>query len=125
MRLPCSRCDIVSSPDPPQRGRRVWYTSRAFWGAQDVACHKIVMTTYRTIWAWQRINHSHAQQYLAMADCHMIITSKPHGTNLIGASEFRNKPKKALDVYQICRPFSLFEAGSGDETRCDSGCGQT
>ena len=36
------------------------------------------------------------------------------GANLIGASKFRNKPKKVLDVYT--RPFSLFGAGSEDET---------
>ena len=41
----------------------------------------------------------------------MIITCKPHGANLIGASKFRNKPKKALDVYQTLLP--LFWGGGG------------
>ena len=43
----------------------------------------------------------------------MIITCKSHGMNLIGVSKFRNKPKKALDVYQTLLPFW---DGSGDET---------
>ena len=34
----------------------------------------------------------------------MIITCKPHGANLIGASKFRNEPKKALGVYQTLLP---------------------
>ena len=37
----------------------------------------------------------------------MIITCNSHGMNLIGASKFRNKPKKALDVYQTLLPFDI------------------
>ena len=35
------------SQTPPSRRERVWYTSSAFWGAQDAAYHVIDMTTHR------------------------------------------------------------------------------
>ena len=45
----------------------------------------------------------------------MIITCKPHGTNLTGASENINEPQKTLDIYQTLLP--LWGGGvSGDET---------
>ena len=73
----------------PSRRGRVLNTS---WGAQDVAWHVMVMTMHRvsmeTHWLLSIV-----------AQCHMIITCKPHGMKLIGMSEFRNKPKKALDAY--------------------------
>ena len=43
----------------------------------------------------------------------MIITCKPHGANLIGASKFRNEPKKALGVYQTLLPLWGGVWGSG------------
>ena len=40
------QCSLVPRPHP-QKEERVWYTSSAFWGAQDAAGHVIVMTTHR------------------------------------------------------------------------------
>ena len=37
---------LVPRPHP-QKEERVWHTSSTFWGAQDAACHVIVMTTHR------------------------------------------------------------------------------
>ena len=43
----------------PQKEERVWYTSSAFWGAQDAAGHVIVMTTHRIGMAThQRLSHA-------------------------------------------------------------------
>ena len=66
---------------PPSSSRResVWYTSSAFWGTQDVACHVIIMITHCFGLA--------TQQWLAIARCHMIITCKPHAVNLISAKQ--------------------------------------
>ena len=55
---------------------------------------------------------------MAIVQCHMIITCKPHGMNLIGATEFRNKPQKALDVYQT---LSLLEGGVWGQDYQNSG----
>ena len=44
--------------------------------------------------------------------CHMIITCKPHGVNLIGASVLINKPQKVLNVCQtppLCLGTRLYE----------------
>ena len=46
-----------------------------------------------------------SNSWLYRAWCHMIITSKPHGVNLIGMLIFRNKNQKALDVYQTLSSF--------------------
>ena len=45
----CPRCPISSLvPRPhPQKEESIWYTSRAFLGAQDAAHHVTVVTTHR------------------------------------------------------------------------------
>ena len=52
--------------------------------------------------------HGHAHKKLAVVHCHMIITCKPHGMNLIGTLVFRNKPQKTLCL--------LLGVGSGENT---------
>ena len=39
---------LIPRPHPPKE-ERVWYTSSAFWGAQDAERHVIVMTTHQRL----------------------------------------------------------------------------
>ena len=52
-------------------------------------------------------------QLTAIVRCHMIITCKPHGMNLIGAQEFRNATSSSPRNHSMyTRPFpSLLEGG--------------
>ena len=50
--------------------------------------------------------HQPHSRAMAIALCHTIITCKQHGGNLIGTTEFRNKPQKALKI------LSLLEGGA-------------
>ena len=60
----------------PQKEERVWYNIKSG------------MYTSNAFGAHRMQHASHMQQWLAW--CHMIITCKPHGVNLIGITEFRN-----------------------------------
>ena len=53
----------------------------------------------------------------ARGRCHMIITYKPHGMNLIGATEFRNATSSSPGNHSMyTRPFPSLRVGSGNET---------
>ena len=74
--LGCTRCSISCD----------WHDNASFW-------HGNASTTLTCV------------QYTAIGRCHMIVTCKPHGVNLIGATEFNQnwnviKPQKVLDAYQ-------------------------
>ena len=57
-------------------------------------------------------------QYSATARCHMIITYKPHGVNLIDATEFRNATSSSpRNRSMYTRPFPSLRVRSGNETR--------
>ena len=82
---------------PPSRRGRVLNTS---WGAQDVAWHVMVMTMHRV---------SMEMHWLLsiVAQCHMIITCKPHGMKLIGM-HVRIQKQAQESTWCILRPFFLF-----------------
>ena len=66
-----------------------WAWGGTFLGAQDAAHHVTVMITY-----YFGIT-THQDQLLSRAAIyswlyHMMITCKPHGATLIGATEFRH-----------------------------------
>ena len=63
---------VVSFPDPAINEERVWYTSSAFWGAQDVASYVIFMTGHHLDMATNQ-----PLSCTAYSGCHMIITCKP------------------------------------------------
>ena len=83
-----SICITVSSPDPaPKREKDLIYIEHFLGRTGNSMSYD-----------------SHDSASFAIVGCHMIITCKPHGVNLIGVSKFRNKPKKALDVHQTLLP---------------------
>ena len=75
---------------------RVWYTLSAHF-LRHTGCSSL-RDCHDNASLWHG-NASYVQEYLAIAWCHMIITCKPHGVNLIGALVFINKaPKSAQCV---------------------------
>ena len=64
---------------------KVWYILIAFWGKQDAAYRVVGMTTHRFGMATHQ-PLSHTWLYTAIGRYCMIITCKPHGVNLIGAT---------------------------------------
>ena len=71
-----------------------WYDNASFW-------HGNASTTLTRV------------LYTAMGRCHMIITCKPHGVNLIGALEFLTNRKRSM----CTSPFPSLRVGSGNETK--------
>ena len=115
--------DVVSSPDPAlKEGKGLVYFERFLGRAGcSMSCD---WQDYALFW------HGNASTPLTHSSrCYgyMIITCKPHGVNLIGATEFRNKPQKAEPKKRLMytRPFPSMRVGSGNETMHDVVSGST
>ena len=108
---------LVSFPDPTPKKRKGSGTHRALFGSHkmyDRTCDSYDNTSLQLAFS---INGSHVRQWLTIAQCYMIITCKPHGINLIGASIIRDKLQKVLNVYQTLYSFCHLGVGSGDEIK--------
>ena len=57
-------------------------------------------------------------QYTTIGRCHMIITCKLHGVNLIGATEFWTETSSSPRKHSMyTRPFPSLRVGSGNTTK--------
>ena len=117
----CAYCKISLRcaslvPRPRPQGRKGYGTHRALSGAHRIQ-HIMWLAWKRIVLAWQRINRSHTLQYMAMGQCHMIITCRPRGVNLTGALEFLTETSSSPRKHSMCtRPFPSLRAGSGNKT---------
>ena len=81
---------LVSFPDSTRKeGKGLVYTctSSDVWGTHDAACYVIGMTKHGCGMAAHKPLSCASRGWLP-AWCHMIIICKPHGMNLIDATEF-------------------------------------
>ena len=110
---------IVSFPDPAlKEGKGLVYIEQ-FPGPPNAAGHVIGMTTHHFGMVMHQLlsRACSIRPTKAIARCHMIITSIPHGLNLIGGGEFRNETSSSPRKRSMqTRPFPSLRAGSGNET---------
>ena len=90
---------IVSSTDPtPKRRKGFWYTSSAFWGAQNTECHVIIMTTHQRL---SRAAIANIGSYSALShDNNLQDTWRKSDWCKKLQKCHVSKPQKALNVYQ-------------------------
>ena len=113
-------CNIVLFPDPTlKEGKGLVYTER-FLGRTagcSMSCDWHDNPSLRHGNTSTALTH---MQYTAIAQCHTIITYKPHGVNLIGATEFRNATSSSpRNRSRYTTSFPSLRVGSGNETTCN------
>ena len=99
---------LVTIPHP-QKEERVWYTLSAFWGAQDAACHVIIMTRHRFGMAMH--------QWLSRAAI-VVVSHANHMQATWRESDWHVNIQKQAPESARCIPdhLLLLGVGSGDET---------